>query len=250
MSEKQQLKELVMFELRHISYKNIIGFIYASLLAIFLIGYFSLSGEFFDFIDGTFGVHAMVDVFVLSYAMYFIYSIRPKSFRMHEQKGGLYSAPFLLLLRTMPFSEKVIVRSRVYLYVMISLVLNSIVGSLTYFVATDLRELIPVSLFPVWLIVWNVIMLLGGTYIPASEAGKIYTKKYLTFFNLIFFIGGIAGLLLIAIYSGNGLFAWAVIFMINYPIWSLIISILIGFLSIICTSYYMKRYMREVDYHV
>ena len=249
MSEKQQVKELMMFELRNMSFKNALGFLYFSLLCIFFLGWFAFSGEF-QLVNGSRTLQFSVDIIVIISSMYFVLGVRSKAFKIQAIKGDLYSSPIMILLRTMPFSEKVILKSRIYLYVLLSLIVQSLNMTIVYLIGPELREWITPGLFVVWLIVWNMVTMVIGFMTPASEAGATYSKKYLTIFNLVFFLSFFLGIYALATFSGNGIVAWLLYLTATYPLQTLLSSIIVGIISFILTVHYMKKYMRKVDYHV
>lgn len=249
MSEMQQVKELMWMEYRSISYKNVLSFLFLSAVFILFVGWFLFSGDF-KIVGGTMPAQFLADFALIFYASYIVYSLRSNAFKMQILKGDLYVTPFLIMLKTMPFSEKVIMRSRIYSFIILSVLINTIHFLIIYFISPNIQEFITATMLPIWLVLWNVIMFLIGMYIPMAEPGKVYSKLSLVKFSITYFPIVLLGIFLLIKFTGHGIFTGMVYLCTNYPLLTLLASLIIGAISIFLTFYYMKQYMAKVDYHV
>ncbi|MEY8752500.1 hypothetical protein [Alkalicoccobacillus gibsonii] len=249
MSERQQVWKLMMFELKSIKALNLLNFLLFTVVAIVFFSLFIFSGEF-NFVNGNRPLALAIDFIFLGYSASLILYTRSKAFKMQSLKGGLYAAPLMVVLRTMPFSEKAILKSRIYLYLLISVLVSTAHMLIIYFTAPVLNELISLGQLPFWLIIWNMMTISMGILMPMGEPGATYTTKYLITFCVIFYSIFLAALISLVRFSGNGVFGWLIYFSSEHLIPTLIVSVLLGISSIIITYYYMNHYMKKVDYHV
>lgn len=249
MSERQQVWKLMMFELKLIKAKNVLNFLLYTVIAILFFSWFVFSGEF-EIINGNQGVAIAVDSIFFGYTIAIIMYLQSKAFKMQSLKGGLYASPFLVVLRTMPISEKVILKSRIFLFLIMAVLITTSHMLIIYFTAPELKNWITLSQLPAWLIIWNMITLSIAIWMPMGEPGSTYTMKYLITFSVIFYGLVIAGLVALVSFSGNGVLGWIIYFSSEHLIPTLIISVLVGLASIIFAYYYMNHFMKKVDYHV
>ncbi|MBM0065788.1 hypothetical protein [Alkalicoccobacillus gibsonii] len=249
MSERQQVWKLMMFELKSIKALNILNFILFTTVTFVFFSMFIFSGEF-DFINGNRPLALAIDFIFLGYSASIVMYTRSKAFKMQTLKGGLYAAPLMVVLRTMPFSEKAILKSRIYLYLLISILVSTGHMLIIYFSTPVLSEWISLEQFPLWLIIWNMVTISIGVLMPMSEPGATYTVKYIVVFCFIFYAFFLALLIALVRFSGNGIFGWLIYFSSEHLIPTLIVSIVLGVGSTIVTYYYMNHFMKKVDYHV
>lgn len=249
MSERQQVWKLMMFELKNLKALNILNFSLFTTVAIVFFSLFIFSGEF-EFINGNRPLALAIDFIFLGYSVSIVMYTRSKAFKMQSLKGGLYAAPLMVVLRTMPFSEKAILKSRIYLYLLISVVVSTAHMLIIYFTSPVLSEWITLEQFPIWLLIWNMVTISIGVIMPMAEPGATYTMKYLVTFCVIFYAFFLAVLIALVRLSGNGLFGWLIYFSSEHLIPTLIVSILLGVGSTFITYYNMNHYMKKVDYHV
>lgn len=247
MSERQQIWKLMMFELKKIKLKHILNFLLFSIVAIFFLSEILFQE---DLVSNERAMAIVFDFIFLGYSISVVMYLRSKSFKLQSLKGGLYAAPFMVVVRTMPFSEKAIVQSRIYLFLIMSILISTLHMLVIYFVSVELRALIPFENLLYWIIIWNMVTLSLGLWMTMSEPGSTYTKRYLVTFSVIFYGVLLAALISLIRFSGDGVFGWIVYFSSEHVIPTLIISVLIGVSTIIFTFYYMNHYMKKVDYHV
>ncbi|MEK4566553.1 hypothetical protein MKX54_17925 [Alkalihalobacillus sp. FSL R5-0424] len=249
MSEKQQIWKLMMFELKNINAFNFLNFLLISFIAIVFSSGFIFSGEF-DLLDGYRPLAIAIDFMFLGYSSFVVLYLRSKAFRMQGLKGGLYAAPIMVVLRTMPFSGKVILKSRIFLFLLFSVLVSTIHMLIIYFTAPSISNWISLGQLPLWLIIWNMIMISLGIIMPMGEPGATYTKRYLVTYSVIFYGLFTAALIALVRFSGNGIFGWIIYFSSEHIFSTLIVCILLGIGSIIFAYHYMNHYMKKVDYHV
>ncbi|MDQ0207101.1 hypothetical protein [Alkalicoccobacillus murimartini] len=249
MTERKLVKEMMMFELRNMTVKNGFLFIVLSAFAIYFFSQFLFYGDF-DIVNGNKAASFSTDIMVLAYSFYMITSIRSKAFKLQPLKDGLYASPFMILLRTMPIKDETIIKSRIYLFLLLAILINSLHISIIYFFAPGLQEWITPELFPFWLVIWNMLTLSIGIWMTMSEPGAVYSKRYLTVFSLIFYLLVLLVMFAIIHFTGYGIFG-GILYLSNlYPVPTMILSLVLGTISTIFAFYYMKHYMRKVDYHV
>ncbi|MFK3939401.1 hypothetical protein ACI2JA_18005 [Alkalihalobacillus sp. NPDC078783] len=247
MSERQQVWKLMMFELKKIKPKHILNFLLFTIIAILFFSEIMFSSVF---LEGERAVNIALDAIFFGYSISVVMYLRSKSFKLQSLKGGLYSAPFMVVLRTLPLSEKAIVKSRISLFLLMSFLISTIHMIIIYFVSTELRVIIPLEQLLYWIIIWNMVTASIGMFMTMSEPGSTYTRKYLVTFNVIFYGVLIVALTALVRFSGNGVFGWILYFSSEHTISTMFIAIALAVSTVIFVYHYMNHYMKKVDYHV
>ncbi|MCM2676021.1 hypothetical protein [Alkalicoccobacillus plakortidis] len=238
MSEKQQVKELMMFELRNMKLQNGFLFILFMFFSIIIISSVLIEP----------GTKWVMDFLILPISLFLHIGVRSKPFYLSFVKGDLYVAPIQVLLKVMPFSMNTIIKARLILFLVINVIVQTTIMLIVYFLApSDFKELISL---PAWLFVWNVLTIVIACVSVMGEAGARYSKKYLWIFNTLSFLVFVTVVWAFNQFIGPGIVSEIFYYTVFHPVIASSIALVILIITIVLTVYYMKHYMRKADYHV
>ena len=173
---------------------------------------------------------------------------RSKFFQIQKVHGEFWASPPLIMQMQLPINEKAIARAGLLTYGFISVTSNIVVFVLTYSLSAALRSVVqPLDMF-MFALTWILLGLALGLIFPASDVGDTINKTTVTRgFVMLFGIFIIFMIGLFMILDGGIIYA-SMIFIKNYPIIAILISLLLAFISSRYWTNYMVKHMRTVDY--
>ncbi|WYP26165.1 hypothetical protein NSQ54_17825 [Alkalihalobacillus sp. FSL W8-0930] len=238
MSERQQVWKLMMFEIRNFKPTQLLKFVL----------YMGLSLTFLKVVFETPGSMWALDFLIIPVSWVLHMGVRRKAFYLSYNKGSLYATPLQIILRTMPFSINTIIKARLFLFLSLNIIVQTILVLILFTILpATIQELTPL---PAWIIVWNVLTIVIACSIVIGEAGASYSKVYLFVFNVITIILLFALHWLVQLYLGSGIVSEIYYYTAYHPVTASVIALIVLVITTLLAFYYMKQYMCKVDYHV
>lgn len=171
------------------------------------------------------------------------YWFRPRSSLIQLINSETQLAPFALLLAELPINKKVFIRSRLVSYYVYFLPIIFIVMFPLYLFDGRLHQSIPFKSFIVFLFVWVAIISICGLSLVATEVGM---NGYLL--NSLLGLVIVGSLLLFQHYTNQGFVAWTVEIAIDYPVYTLFLSIVTCIIGWQFWQTVMIRKVEKIDY--
>lgn len=187
-------------------------------------------------------------LFITFFFLGFVWA-KPNYFQLQHQSSGFIAAPVFLMQLQLPIEQDILIKSRFIVYFFYSLPWQ--ICFLILFYASSINEVLSVTAYLIFSIMWLSVTLYAGTIFPISDAGEqgFFTTK----------IGGIIGALLyfsivfifmfpIYILTNHGIVYWSIILAQKWPWLAATISLIIGFTAVNIHQVYMKKKINKLDY--
>ncbi|WP_113928428.1 hypothetical protein [Bacillus sp. P14.5] len=184
------------------------------------------------------------DVFLIIFLMSISFSTKPKGFQYQKMDDELYASPFVAMLNQLPIKRNVLVISRFILPYFAIFAGILIALAATYVFSPELQDVIdPLQLISL-IVIWICISFSLGGIFPASEPGdqiKRFTIVW-SFASIILFFA--AMYLIFQVWLDTGFFKWTIYLANDYPILSIIVSILTAFFV---TWYWIRHALKQIQ---
>jgi hypothetical protein len=239
MKDWKQAYQLAMNELRT-SKMNYIGSMFLYLLISLFVLVFDGKAKMIGW--------TINDIFLIVIFCFAPYYLKPKEFQLQKVSGELWAVPSVVWLKTLPIKENVIIWSRLIIYSFYSLPPQIILLVALYAISPDYRELMPPTNYIIFSIIWLALGISIGFSMAASDVGDLINLKSISI-AIITIIASIA-LFIFIFYRvlDDGLVKWTIFIAQDWPVLSIIISIIATVLSIKYWLHYMKKQMKKLDY--
>jgi hypothetical protein len=240
MSEWKQAGWLAMFEVKA-SLKGIITLVALSFgLALFFTEVFSIT-----LINDA---PIVFDVFFLFTFWVLAASFRPKEHQIKRMGGDIWVSPYFTMLNQLPIKKNVLVLSRFISYFTVSIPFHILVLILIYALSAEYRAFMPVGSYLVFSIIWLSFGIVCGSMFPASDVGEKMSTFKAVVFNVLFF-GGILAVLIVVYYLFNkGIVEMTIYAAKEWPFPSILISILLAAIGLFYYKGYVYKRIDKVDY--
>ncbi|PPA71096.1 hypothetical protein [Jeotgalibacillus proteolyticus] len=190
----------------------------------------------------------LVDILLIVYLYTISFMGKPKGLQYQKMDASFYASPYFTMLNQLPIKHKVLAASRFfspYFAVFLGMVLVLIS---TYILSTELREAIAPLPFISLIFIWLCISFSLGGQFPASEPGHQIKRFTLFWSYVIIFLFFILLYLIFQLWLGIGLFNWTITLANEYPILSIIVSILGSGLMMFYWFRYSLKQIQKNDY--
>lgn len=186
----------------------------------------------------------LLDAFLIIYLGTLSFSIKPKNFQYQKLDDGLYASPYFAMLTQLPIKRNALVLSRFILPYLSIFIGITIVLVGTYIFSEEFRSAIePLSMIAL-IIIWLCISFSIGGIFPASDPGD-QIKRFTFFWSYMIVIMFFVGMYLIfQVWLDTGFFKWTIQMANEFPILSIIVSILIACIII---WYWFSHAMKQIQ---
>lgn len=245
MAKQKQLWGLVAYELKVTPVNQLLRqLLMAVIIAVFF-------GFFIDQDINNWGA-VIADLVLCFFVMAYPYSGRLQLFRVVKLKSHLYVNSFYVQASMLPIKQEELLASR-FILAFIYTFLTTVVGVAGAFLLPNSNTLfseLSLGQSIAFILLWALFAASGGAYLAAGDVGGKYSIKQLIGYNSLFF--SIVIILFAALYlsTGKGLVAWSFVFVINAPILSVFIALLVVLASNALAFLEAKRLAKKVEYHV
>ncbi|MGM8364930.1 hypothetical protein ACLIBG_05525 [Virgibacillus sp. W0181] len=189
-----------------------------------------------------------IDLFFILFFMVASQWARPKIFREQKLGNGRYASYFLIALNQLPVPKEVVVKYRYLTYIIISVPIQILFLTILYILTPALQTELSIGTYAVFSIIWICFGVYLGCQQLVAEAGANL------FFNIIitlFLLGPIIITLFIILFYkwySNGFVNWTMFIAEDYPLLSIIVSLLLTAFGAMFWMKRMKRKMGKTDY--
>lgn len=193
-------------------------------------------------------VPIVFDVFYLFTFWVLAASFRPKELQLKRMGGDIWVSPYFIMLNQLPIKKKILVLSRLISYFTISIPFHILVLILIYAISSEYRGVMPIGSHLVFSTIWLSFGVLCGSMFPASDVGEKMSTFKAVVFNIIFFAGILAILLVIYNVFNKGIVEMTIYASKGWPLTSIFISILLAAIGLLYYKGYMYKRIDKVDY--
>lgn len=193
-------------------------------------------------------VPIIFDVFYLFTFWVLAASFRPKELQLKRMGGDIWVSPYFTMLNQLPIKKKVLVLSRFISYFTVSIPFHILVLMLTYTLSSEYRADMPIGSYLVFSIIWLSFGVLCGSMFPASDVGEKMSTVKVVVFNLLFFGGILAALIMIYYVFEIGIVEMTMYASKGWPFTSIFISILLAAIGLFYYKGYVYKRIDKVDY--
>lgn len=175
-------------------------------------------------------------------------SFRPKEFQIKKMGGDTWASPYFVMLNQLPITKNVLAMSRFISYFSISIPFYVFLLTLIYAFSSEYREVMSIGSYLVFSIIWIGFGIVFGAMFPASDVGdKMSTMK--TVVISVLFYGGLLAILIAFYYVyDQGIVGLTMHAAREWPFLSIVISIILAFVSLLYSKKYVYKRMDKVDY--
>lgn len=242
MRDLQQAFWLTKYEFKHSIFRYVVflsvGITFLLFLVIPVIPSYFLGGSHSFNLDILF---LLVFITIFQWA-------RPKISQIQKVNGFFWASHFVVALNHLPFTKEVIVKYRFLSYFIISLFISLLFLGPLYILSPILQNLMPIENFLVFSLVWYCLAISIGSSQLVSDAGTHMLQNFAFTLFVIAPLFLIFGFILFYKVYPHGFVHWTMFISINYPLWTIIVSL---FLAIIGSNFWIRRMHRKmsrVDY--
>lgn len=165
-------------------------------------------------------------------------------------KGENYYSPTVVLLKQLPITSSVIAKSRFIVYFAYAIPMQSIILITMYLFTPAMQDVLSIESFITFCIIWFAFGVYVGGIFTASDAGTNEASPMKTFIYIacMILIGAIILYLIYAVFN-TGIIMLTIKLANNWPLLSIIISVLLAVIGYFCWYNEMKKMLRNTDYY-
>jgi len=167
---------------------------------------------------------------------------------VHLSSNIVYRTPHFIFLHQLPISKDVLIKSRFIIYFIYSIPFHTLLLTSIYFWSPSLKEILPLSNFIVFLLVWIAFIVWFGGAFPAGDVGDQISKTKLIKASILLYGGTALVFAFFYLILDQGIVNWTIAMSNRWPLVTLIVSIMVAFLSLWYWIRYADKRMTEVDY--
>lgn len=239
MKSWQQAFWLAKFELKN----SKLSFLYLLLFyPLITLGFIS---NFSSYLDVNFvGIDI---IFILCFTFAAIWA-RPKYFQIQQMSDGIVASPAIFMLQQLPITKDLIVKSRFIIYYVYSFPPQVLLLISLYLFVPSLQEMMGLTSYLAFAIIWLSFSVYIGGMIPASDAGDKASKLKVAVYGVLMLIALIVFFTIFTVFSEHGIVHWTIIIAQKWPLLSAVLSVILALFSFGSWQKYMKKLMGKLDY--
>ncbi|GAA0465302.1 hypothetical protein [Alkalibacillus silvisoli] len=232
---------LAQLELKVTTFKRI----YSQLIMIVLFSLFLATT-----VDGYLENNAVLfDIFFILIFVYLGPWTVPKDFQYQKITHNRFGSPYFTLLNQLPINSGSVIKSRFIISFVNTIPSQSIILIAFYYFSPIISETLSPFEYLAFSILWIGVGLTLGSIFPASDVGDYAGKFKVSFYGVALVIGFGLVLFLFSTFS-NGIVHATIIAVQEWPLISIILSIIIAITSIIAWMKSAMNKMNKMDYFV
>ena len=239
MNDWKQAFTLAKFELK-ISVVNI-------LISWFVMTFFSMSffTSFSKYLEKS---YYGFDIFFILGLSFGPLLFRSKHYQYQKFGDDFYASPTYIMMNKLPIPKKVLALSRLLIIFIYVLPFMVTVFPLMYLTIPVVSEVMDVSAFIAFFIIWLLIVLILGMTLPASDPGDRLTWGIVA----LYFVGAWLAIVtfsgLFHHFTGSGFVAWTIKLANDWAIPTIAIAIILFIISWRFWLYQMVKKTKKLDY--
>ncbi|MEI3611217.1 hypothetical protein [Pseudogracilibacillus sp. SO30301A] len=174
--------------------------------------------------------------------------LRSKHFQYQKVSEQIWASPTLIMQSQLPIPKDSVVKSRLIIYLAYLLPFIITVFPILYFFHSGIREIMSLTAYFVFFILWLSIGLSFGMIMPASDVGDYVSPKIISFYMIVTGLIGFGVSLFFYNFLGYGIVAWTIKLAQTQCLPTIIVAIILIWISWKFWPYYMKKRMQKLDY--
>lgn len=174
--------------------------------------------------------------------------MKPIKFQVQQMNDDFIVAPPIIKMQQLPIPTDVIVKSRFIIYFVYALPIQLIWLTILYVMAPALQEMLTVSSFISFSVIWLAFGVYVGSLFAATDAGDRSSALRTTVYGVIILVAAVSFYVLFKSISDYGIVHWTIIFAQKWPILSILISVILAFIGLSYWQSYMKKTINKLDY--
>lgn len=239
MNEWKQAFSLAKFELK-VSIVNI-------LLCWFIMTFFSLIffTSFSSYIENNYVGFDIFFVLGLSFIPLFF---RSKHYQYQKYGDEFYASPTFIMMTQLPIPKGVLVKSRLLITFVYLLPFMVTIFPIIYLFIPGISEVMGLPAYGTFFIIWLSLIIIFGMMLPASDPGDKVTILIMTVYFIVTFL--ILFIIISFFYQilGYGIVAFVIHLASNWALISIVVSIVLVFVSWKFWTYHMTKTAKKLDY--
>lgn len=173
---------------------------------------------------------------------------KPKAFQIQIMNGSFFVTAPVIMLQSLPIKKEVIIKSRFIIYFIYALPIQLIFLILFYNGFPLIQNMMGISAYISFSLIWlSISVYLGGSF-PAAEIGDNSSIFKQIVYTILFVILGIIGFTALHLLSGQGLVYWTLHFAQGMPLIASVVSIILAVIGFKYLQYYMGKRLDTLDY--
>lgn len=171
--------------------------------------------------------------------------VRPKDLQLQKVEGDIWGSPFFMMLNMLPIEKDVLIKSR-----FVQMLFPSLPFQLLFFFLFSpwLVDSMAVLEYVAFSIIWFAFGVSSSFIFALSDVGDRYTPVMLFVYSVAFYAGVMFFLVWLSKKTDAGMVGWTTIAAKNFPIWSILISVVVTVACYYFSKYYMNKKMIQIDY--
>lgn len=174
--------------------------------------------------------------------------MKRKEFQYQKIDENTWGSPLFITLTQLPIKKEVLVGSRFIIYFTFAIPFQIFLLISLYMFSNEIRATMPPTAYVVFAIIWIAYgTCLGGAF-PAVDAGDRITLFKSTVQAIAFLTILFAALTAFNLLYGDGLVTWTIMLANEWPILSILVSIIVAIITIRYYVNYAYKKMKTIDY--
>lgn len=188
------------------------------------------------------------DIFFILLFIFAPYYWKSKHFQYKKVSTNFWANPIFIMLLQLPINKHALVKSRLLIHLVYALPFAITVFPLLYFINGDVRNIMALSTYIAFVIIWLSFSVYFGLILAASDVGDYVTPIRWVYYSILVF-GVFAGIIaFFHFYLQRGIVDWTIQLATVWPLQSIIISIILTILGWKYWQFYMLRTIKKLDY--
>lgn len=189
-----------------------------------------------------------IDIFFIFIFTYLTIWAKPKKFQIQQVNDNLVASPAIFMLQQLPIPRDLIVKSRFIIYFVYSIPMQILLLTALYVFTPSLQEMMGISSYISFGLIWLSFGVYIGGVIPASDSGDSASQRKVAVYAILMLIAVIIFFTLFTLFSDHGIVHWTLIIAKKWPALSGSISFVLAFIGLNYWQTYMKKMMEKLDY--
>lgn len=239
MEEWKQAFWLAKFEMR----ESMKGFIF--LCTMFGIIVSGIIVSFNTYLDKGF---AGFDLYFLLLFLFMPGWVRPKEFQL-QKIGNKYVEPSVVLFQQLPIPRTVIVKNRIVVYFVYTFPIQLLSFILIYWLTPGMASFVSPLSYTAFSVIWLSFGMYVGYMVPAIDIGEKKTGgKWAIPLAMLLLIAALFLLAFFQLFFKVGLVHYVLQIAQSFPMFSIIVSLLLAYLGVRYWLHTMTKQINEMDY--
>lgn len=190
----------------------------------------------------------LVDLFFILFIWFGGMTGKTKEFQIQKIDENVWASPFFIMLNQLPIKKDILIKSRFIVTFSLSIPFYLLFHILVYALTPALRVEMPLLAYCIFTFIWLCIGINFSSAFPAADAGERTSMWKSWIILILMFIAAIAFFTGFTLIFEKGFVAWTMIAARQWPLLSIIVSLLIAIGGVQYCKRYMLKKMKQIDY--